>query len=77
MEEALRSREFILREIAPVEFLNGLLPPNDWHVEIDHDISVVTTDGDPSDQVSWNETLRSLVWINSSAECDNIMSGNV
>jgi hypothetical protein len=75
MEAALNNRKIILREIAPMEFLNNIIPRNEWHIHIDEDIQVITVNGDPSDHVLWDSTLRSITWNNESAEGWNIMSG--
>ena len=58
-----------------MEFLNNFIPRNEWHIHIDENIQVVTVNGDPSDCVMWDGTLRSLSWTNASAEEWNIMSG--
>lgn len=77
MESALKSRRFTLYEVASVAFINSLIVRSEWHVEISDDLQVVTVNGDPSDEVQWNELLRTLVWTNSSAEDYNIMAGAV
>ncbi|KAH6867266.1 hypothetical protein B0T10DRAFT_502528 [Thelonectria olida] len=75
MDSTISGRKFTLREVAPVAFLNNLIPSNEWEVEIDEKVRTVTVNGDPSDNVCWNETLRTLVWTNWSAEGFNLASG--
>lgn len=75
MEKALKGRKLILCEIAAVAFLDDYIPRNEWRVEIDDELRAVSVNGDPSDAVTFDETLRTFVWTNALAEDYNIMSG--
>ncbi|KAJ8111988.1 hypothetical protein OPT61_g5546 [Boeremia exigua] len=75
MEQSLKYKEFILREVAPVHFLNEIISNKEWHVRIDESIDTLTVDGDSSPQVQYNALLRTLTWTNLAAEQFKIKSG--
>ncbi len=75
METSLSNRTLVLREVTPAVFLDSLIPLHEWVVELDQGVNSVTVNGDPSDEVIWNSTLRTLVWTNFSGEGFNPVSG--
>jgi hypothetical protein len=75
MDQSLKSKEFLLREVAPVHFLNEIISNKEWHVRIDDSINTLTVDGDSSPQVQYNALLRTIIWTNLTAEPFKIKSG--
>jgi hypothetical protein len=75
MESSLSNRKFTLRHVAATKSLNRFIPLNEWKVAVDASLRVVNVDGVSSDEVTWNETLRTLTWSNRSAEPSKILAG--
>lgn len=74
MEDSVKSREFILREVAPTVFLNDIISNKEWHVEINDTVTKVTVDGVASSEIEYNDLLRTLLWGNLKAEGTQVKS---
>jgi hypothetical protein len=77
MEDIVSCKEFILREVASVSFINEIITNKEWHVRINENITEIAINGVVSQQVSFNPLLRTLVWGNPEAATHEIQSGAV